>query len=276
VELKRPPFIVGVVLIVVALLLEIGATGLVSGAKSASDAAIGQGTAQAAAQVCTGANTAECTAKLSGAGASETTQSIARDRGKPPGLGIPYLALIDGVLVFTIGLMALALFVPGRVGGRVQGVATLVFSIVLILASLLLTILALVQLILMVTLLFAVPFGTIAYLAGWGFFATGAAKVVLALIMLLKLGFVVCLVLAQPRFLQNKGLVLLVLTSLVATIIVSFLQALVPSILVSITDALAAVIVGIIAIIWCIVLLIGSIPAIVRAATSGHPLAGSS
>jgi hypothetical protein len=270
VELKRPAFIVGVVLIVVALLLEIGATGLVSGAKSVADKQVTEGKAQAAAQVCPPDKTNCLPADAPG-----ETRSLAEDRGKPPGLGIPYLALIDGVLVFTIGLMALALFVPGRVGGRVQGVVTLVFSIVLILASLLLTILAFVQLILMVTLLFAFPFGTIAYLAGWGFFATAAAKVVLGLIMLLKLGFVVCLVLAQPRFLQNKGLVLLVLTSLIATIIVSFLQGLVPSILVSITDALAAVIVGIIAIIWCIVLLIGSIPAIVRAVTSGHPLAGN-
>jgi hypothetical protein len=60
-----------------------------------------------------------------------------------------------------------------------------------------------------------------------------------------------------------KGLVLLVLTSLVCNIIVAFLHGLVPIILVSIFDNIAALVVGIVAIVWAIVLLVLSIPSIV-------------
>jgi hypothetical protein len=277
VELKKLPFIIAVVLIVLALLIEIGATIAVSGDSSVSAGGVTNGIEQARSTVCSkDDDPEECREDLRDAAEDEETATEVTSGDKPPGLGIPYLALIDAALVFTIGLIALSVFIPGRVTGRVQGVITLIFSIVLLLASLLLTILAFVLLIVMVSLLFAVPFGTIAYLAGFGFFATGAAKAVLAFVMLLKLAFVVCLVISQPRFLQNRGLVLIVLTSLVGTLLVSFLQGLVPSILVSITDAIGAVIVGILAIVWCIVLLIGSIPAIIRALTSGHPTGDSS
>jgi len=72
-------------------------------------------------------------------------------------------------------------------------------------------------------------------------------------------------VLAQPRFLQNKGLVALILTSLLGNVVAVFLHGLVPGILVSITDDIAAIVFAVVAIIWAIILLIGSIPAIVRA-----------
>ena len=84
--------------------------------------------------------------------------------------------------------------------------------------------------------------------------------------MLLKIGFAVCLVIAHQRFLQNRGLVLIVLTSLVAGIVVSFLHGFVPLILVSITDAVAAIIIGIIAVIWAIVLLVGSLVSVFKTA----------
>jgi hypothetical protein len=58
--------------------------------------------------------------------------------------------------------------------------------------------------------------------------------------------------------------VLLIVTSLVANLIVTFLHGIVPLFLVSITDAIAAIVVAIIGIIWAIVLLIGAIVAIVK------------
>jgi hypothetical protein len=187
---------------------------------------------------------------------------------EPPGRGIPYLALIDGILAYTILLATLPIVVPDRIQGKVQGIVTLIGSLLLLLGALALTLLALAALLLMVSLLLAVPFGTIAYLALFGSFDTSGAAVLISLVMVLKLAFVVFLLLAQQRFLQNKGLVLLVLTSLLATIVVSFLQGLVPSELVSITDAIAAIVVGVLAIIWALVLLIGSIPAVLRAIKS--------
>jgi hypothetical protein len=143
---------------------------------------------------------------------------------------------------------------------------TLIVSIVVILLAIVLIIIALLLLILMLALLFSAPFGTIVYFAVYGFFDRGGAATTLGFLMLLKLAFAVCLVIAHQRFLQNRGLVLIVLTSLVAGIIVSFLHGFVPRPLVSITDAIAAIIVGIIAVIWAIVLLIGSLVSIFKSA----------
>ena len=187
------------------------------------------------------------------------------DVGEPPGRAISYLALVDVIPLFTVVLMGAGMLLPHKLHGRLQGMVTLIGAIILILTALVLLVIAIVELITMVTLLFAFPFGTIAYLIIWGFFPRGEATVVLSLLMFLKLVFAGCLVAAQQRFLQNKGLVLLVLTSLIGNLIVAFLHGLVPVILVSILDNVGAIVLAVVAIIWAIVLLIGSIPAIVKA-----------
>jgi len=188
-----------------------------------------------------------------------------KDPGTPPGLGIPYLALLDGLLLFIVILMALPLLLPDRLHAKLQGIATLIVSFISLLGGIVMIIVALVLVMIMVSLLLAVPFGTIAYLAIHGGFDTTAAQVILNLLLLLKIVGAVCLVLAHQRFLQNKGLVLLILTSLIGNLIIAFLHALVPTPLVSITDAVAAIIVAILAVIWAILLLIGSLPAIFKA-----------
>jgi hypothetical protein len=185
------------------------------------------------------------------------------DVEEPPGRGIFMLVLVDGILLYTVALMGLSLVIPEKVQARAQGCATFILSIVLIIVGIILAIITLIELVVMVTLFLAVPFGTIAYLALWGFFPRGDAAVLLSLLMFLKIAFCVFLVLAQQRFLTMKGLMLLVLTSLVCNLIVAFLQNLVPIIIVSIFDNIAALIVAIIAIIWAIVLLVLSIPSIV-------------
>jgi hypothetical protein len=191
--------------------------------------------------------------------------SDSRAVSKPPGIAIRDMALLDGLLIFTVLLMGMPLLFPEGIFGRVQGVLTLIVSILIILAGFGLAIAAFVKLMIMVSLFTAAPFGTLAYLAMWGFFNRGGATAALSLLMLLKVVFAVLLILAQQRFLQNKGLVLIIVTSLVANIIVSFLHGFVPGILVSITDAIAAIVVLVLAIIWGIFLLIASIPAIVKA-----------
>lgn len=184
---------------------------------------------------------------------------------KTPGYGIGYLAFLD-VLVFYITLLiALAMIIPDRLQGRVQGCVTAVVSFFGCLGAIFAIITCLIVLIIMVTLLLAPIFGTIAYLAIYGHFARGEAAVTLSLIMALKIGFVVCLLLAHQRFLQNKGLVLIVLTSLVANLIISFLHNFVPGILVSITDAIGAIVVAILAVIWAIILLVFAIISIIKA-----------
>src|SRR6266508_2680852 len=234
-ELRKPFFVIALIAIGLVVLVELGSS-LFIGGQDAREALLTQAAKRG----------------INASGASDIQQ--------PPGRGIPYLALIDVIAFYTVALMGASLIVPKKLHGRLQGVLTLIGSIVLIIVSLILLIIAFIELLIMVGLFFAFPFGTIAYLAIWGFFPRGDAAVILSLLMFLKLVFAGFLILAQPRFLQNKGLVALIVTSLVANIVVAFLHGFVPIIL----DDLAAVIFAIVAIIWAIILLIGSIPAVVK------------
>jgi hypothetical protein len=181
------------------------------------------------------------------------------------GMGIPYLALLDGLLVFTIALIACSLLIPELAHGRIQGAATLIVSLIVTILGIAKIFTAIGKLFLMLGLLLAPIFGTIAYLIIFAGFPRGEAAVSLSLLMTLKLFFAGFLVFAHQRFLQNKGLVLLVLSSFIATIIISFLHGFVPGFLVSITDAVAGIVVAIIAVIWAIVFLVGSIISMVKA-----------
>jgi|SRR5579884_1012036 len=92
----------------------------------------------------------------------------------------------------------------------------------------------------------------------------------LSISMLLKLGFAISLLVAQQRFLQSKGLVLLTLTSLLGTVIVTLLLGIVPGVLVSITDAIGAIVVGALGIIWGLFLLIGAIVSLIKSSHLDH------
>lgn len=186
-------------------------------------------------------------------------------RESQPGRGIYYLAMIDGILLFTVFLMTSSLFVGERIQGRVQGIATFIFSLILLIATILMIVAAVAELTLMVALLFSPPFGTAAYMATYASFDRAGAAVVLSVLMMLKFAFVVLLILAQQRFLQNKGLMILVITSFVTTLLVSILHSLAPLFLVSITDAVAAIIVAVLAIVWALVLFAGSIKSVLKA-----------
>ncbi|MCG5501131.1 hypothetical protein [Ectothiorhodospira lacustris] len=182
------------------------------------------------------------------------------------GWGIPSLALLDAQLLFTALLMTAPLLLPERVTGRIQGVLTLIFSFLVLIACLMTGFAAFTLLMLLVGLLLAVPFGPVAYAAlGYAGFPTAGAAVVLGLLMTCKLVCIGVLVTAHPRFLENRGLMLLVLSSLLATLIVTFLHALVPGMLVSVTDLIAAVIVAIIAGIWAVIGLVCALVAMIRA-----------
>jgi hypothetical protein len=200
----------------------------------------------------------------------EDAQRIANtsmDAGAP-GLGIRYLAILDFLLLFGVSMIALGYLLPRSFVGRVQGIVALVVSFLGCLGTIALAFAALSLLILMVTLLLSAPFGTIAYIAVWGHFPVDDANVVLALIMFLKLAFCVLLLLAQQAFLKRKGLVLLIALSLGATWLVTFLIGFPPSLLSSIADAIAALIIAIIGIIWLIPVIIGSLVAVIRAIRS--------
>jgi hypothetical protein len=179
------------------------------------------------------------------------------------GLGVPYLGILDSILLFLLAFMTLALFVPERITGRIQGIATLIFGLLLLLLAISLILAAIAKLTLMLGLLLSGFLGYV--LAGFANFPKSAMLALLSTVMLLKIGMAVALVLAQQRFLENKWLVFLILTSLVANVIVSFLLGFVPRFLTSITDAVAALVVGILGAIWMLVLVIFAIPAILKA-----------
>lgn len=182
-----------------------------------------------------------------------------------PGLGILYLALIDWLLLFTILLMAASLIIPDRIHGRVQGIITFIVALLTLLGAIAAIFSAFGLLMLMVSLLLAVPFGTALYFAGFANFDVTAAAATLTFIMFFKVGFTIFLVLAHQRFLQNKGLVLLIATSFIATILLGFLHGIAPPFLAYITDDIGALISAILAAIWALFFLLGSIPSVIKA-----------
>ncbi len=182
----------------------------------------------------------------------------------PTGKAIPAMAFLDGLVFYATLIIGIALLIPERVQSKVQGIVTLIFSILLVLGCIVVIFADIALLILMVSLLMSVPFGTMVYLAVWSTFDVGGARAALSLLMTLKIVFAVCLVLAHQRFLQNKGYVLIIITSFVSNLIIAFLHGLVPGFLVSITDDIAAIIICILAIIWAVVYLIGGIVSVIK------------
>jgi hypothetical protein len=175
------------------------------------------------------------------------------------GQGVPSMSILDGLIFYAILVMAVALILPERFQSKIQGIVTIIVALLLLLACIVRIFVDIQLLFLMLGLLLAVPFGTLVYLAMWGHFDTSSARVALSLIMFLKIVFAVCLVVAQQRFLKNKGLVLIIVTSFVANLLIAFLYGLVPGFLVSILDMVAAIIVCILAAIWIVVYLIGGV-----------------
>ena len=207
-------------------------------------------------------------ALLMEAAAAQAFTDIFFNAKDTPGYAINALALIDGILLYSLIWMLLSVVAPRSITGRAQGIVTLIVSFFGCLGTLLLIVLAFTLLMLMLALLVAVPFGTIAYLAAWGHFARGAAATTLALSMLLKIAFLILLVLAHQRFLQNKGLLVLTGLSLGLTWLIAFVHALLPIFLVSIGDQLMALVICVVAAIWLLLLLIGAIIATIKAVLS--------
>lgn len=255
-HLRRPLFFVAVALLAAAVLLELGSTALLGKVTVDKD------------ELGTLVGGALNDSDLDDDQREEARRSAMADAPKvqeASGYGVKYMALLDGLLAFAVLLMGLGLIVPEAVHGRVQGVATLIVSVIVLILCIVLILAAIVILLIRFGLFAAAPFGTIGYLAMWGFFDRGGTGVVLGMLLVLKLAFAGFLVAAHPGFLKNKGLVLAILTSLAAVIIVQFLHALVPIFLVNITDVVAGIIVALLAAIWAVFLLIGSVVSVVKA-----------
>lgn len=186
------------------------------------------------------------------------------DPDDPPGLGVPALALIGTLLVLVLSLTTAPLLLGDRVTGLVQGIVSLVGGVLALLASIAVALVALAALLTMVGLVLAAPFGTLAYLAVFGSFPTGAAALLVGLVLALQLGTVVLLVFAHQRFLASKGLMLLLATAVLLTFVTGLLHAIVPGFLVSIADAVAALISAVVAAVWSLLIAIGGLVGVLK------------
>jgi hypothetical protein len=248
--LRKPFFVAALVLITIVVLVEVGSLGVLGdgGPVNFQDLVPESGEVRDAYE--------------EEIDREELARILAAD--KPPGRAIPYMALLDGIVLFTVALMGAGLLLREQIQGRVQGCVTLIYSLLTVVGGIFMIIAAVILVLTMVSLLLAAPFGTLAYLATFGFFNRTGASVALGLLIMLKLAFAICLVLAHQRFLQNRGLVLLILTSLLGNVIISFLHGFVPRFLVSITDGVAAILVALLAVIWGLVLLVGAVISVIK------------
>lgn len=259
---RTPLLLVAIALSVVVVALELGSP-ILRGVPLGTDARL---------QRLQSEMSGELLETFQGLDAAELRARLSTD-AEPPGIGIAFLALVDVILAHSLVLIGLGLVLPERIQGKLQGPVTGVLALLLILGSIVGAFATFGQIMLMVTLLLAVPFGTIAYMVKFGFFDTGAAAGVLSLLMACKLGIAGLLIAANPRYLENRGLVILILLSLVLTIVLALLHGIPPGFLVSITDAVGALIFAILAAVWGIMLAIGALGSILRAVRVDRELA---
>ena len=242
-RIRKTPLIIGAILMVLAILVEVGSAAFVGSGqgdkKEIDDIREKEGL--------------DDNVDLSGAS------------DEPPGVGIPSIAFVDVFLLRYVTLALLGLFAKRSVLAKLQGIGSIVLSILVLIGGVVMIFIVITTLMLKISLFLAVPFGTLAYLAMYGGFAKGAAATLLGVAFMLKLGFGVCLLLAQQNFVKSTGLVLLYFTSLVAGIIIGFLHGIVPAFLASITDDIGAIIAIVLGLIWAIVTLVGSISSVVKA-----------
>ena len=251
-SIRKPFLFLSAILLLFAVLVEIGATVLVQPPKVPRSLP-----PEVVAQL--GANAPQAIEQF------EKTRSSMSRSAEPPGFGIQALARVDVILLLTVGLMALSLVIGNRLQGRTQGIISLIVGVLVFLSAFKALFATLIELMVRITLLLATPFGTIAYLAMYSFFDRSGAAAILGLSWFLKLAAAVCLVLAHQRYLKQFGLALLLGTSLLGSFIVTFLHALPPRVLVSITDPIAAIVNDILALIWAIVTIVFGLIATIKA-----------
>lgn len=249
--IRKPFLFLSAILILFAVLVEIGAAFLVQPTRVRNEIP------NEIAEKLTAEQLASARAQMSSV---QTTRSQ-----EPPGFAIQALARIDVILLLTVGLMALSLVIGNALQARTQGIISLIVGVLVLISSFKAIFGTLIEFMIRLTLLLATPFGTIAYLAMYSFFDRPGAAAILALSWILKIAAVICLFLAHQRYLKQYGLLLLFITSFVGSFLVTFLHGLPPRFLVSITDPIAAIINDVLALIWAIVTIVFAIIAVIKA-----------
>lgn len=180
------------------------------------------------------------------------------------GYGIGALVFLDALFAVQVAIFGLA-FVSDGLIARVDGIAKLIAGLLALIGGIVFVLLALFELLLMLGLLMAVPFGTAIYFAVYSDFPRGSAIGALAALLVLRILGGLFLVLWSFQVLKARALIVYWAMTLVCTLIVSFLLSVVPGFLCSITDAIAGIIVGIVAAIAGLVWLIRGIIGVVKA-----------
>jgi hypothetical protein len=202
----------------------------------------------------------------------DTASELSGAGGGRPGIGIRSLGLINLLLAYVLVLMILDLFPAWqKVAPRLQGLVTLIATLIGVFAAIAFIFVAFQLLMLMLGLLFSPPFGTMAYFALFGRFDTETSRRVLAAVMSLQILGTIAIVVVNPTLLKNLLLLLLVGSALLLTFVLGLLHALPPSFLVSIADAIGAIVAGILGAVWMFVFLIFAIVAVLRALRSLVP-----
>lgn len=250
--IRKPFLFLSAVLVLLAVLIEIGAAILVQPSRPRAELP------------------EEIARQLSPADrltALQQMDAASQGRGnrEPPGFGIQALARIDVILLLMIGLMALSLVIGDALQGRTQGVISLIVGVLVLISAFKAIFATLIELMIRVTLVLATPFGTIAYLAAYSFFDRSGAATILGLSWILKIAAMICLFLAHQRFLKQYGLMLIAATSFLGSFLVTFLHALPPRFLINITDPIAAIINDVLALIWAVVTIVFALMAVIKA-----------
>ncbi len=184
------------------------------------------------------------------------------------GLGIPADALMTLWLFIAVALILVGTLPKKGLIPVITGIVNVVAGIILLILSIVVIVGGIAKLLFMLGLLLAFPFGPLIYLALFGFFARPAAAATLFFALLGKAATGILLVIGNRTMLKVPSMVILILCTILCGIIVAFLHAIVPLFLVSVTDSLAAIIVGIIVLIWSIWFLIGGIVQLITAAVA--------
>ncbi|MDQ6613235.1 MAG: hypothetical protein M3083_00320 [Actinomycetota bacterium] len=189
---------------------------------------------------------------------TEIAQVAAHQHRSAP-LALPAQALIDSLLLVTALGLGAPHIVPNRDVTSTARLGSFIGSLAVLLASVAGVVVAVARLRYLVALYLSPPFGTLSYLLLYGSFRRGGSLGAVVVLMALKVGACSAFFQAYPRATSARGLAGLALTAVAATVVTTFAYALSPTGLASITDAMAAALVALAAVLWAGVVVSGSV-----------------
>ena len=188
----------------------------------------------------------------------EMAQVAARQPRQGP-LAVPSQALLDGLLLVAAVAVAAPRLVRGPALARAAPLTSFLLSLAILLGGIVVVVKDIARLRALLALYLSPPFGTLSYLLLYGSSPRRGALAVLAGLMILKLAAAASFFLAFPRASSDRGVVALALTSVAATAAAALAYATSSSARAPISDALAAAVIALVAIVWAGMILSGTV-----------------